>query len=98
MTEDRFGITRPFVDEKGQGPLGFSRPLAKGQTMRLHGEIQKSIEDEDNAGAYYENIAGLAEELGYDGVAQVYREAAADEKRHNQDFQQALRQVERDIE
>lgn len=98
MVEDRFGIERPFVDEEGTGPFGFSRPLAKGKVLRLMGEVNRAIEDEQNAGADYLNIAGMAEEMGYDGIAETFRQAADDEKRHNREFKKELQKLERDIE
>lgn len=98
MTEDRFGISRPLIDEHGRGPLGFSRPLAKGRVMRLHGEVQRAVDDEASAGDEYRNIAALAEELGYDGIAEDFRSAANDEDRHLETFRKNLQKLERDIE
>lgn len=98
MVEDKFGIERPLVDEEGEGPFGFSRPLAKGRRMRLHGEIQRAIDDEQNAGEDYRNIAALADEMGYPGIAEDFRQAANDEEKHNKRFKKRLLELERELE
>lgn len=95
MTEDRFGIERPLVDEKGKGPVGVSRPLVKTNDEMLIAELESNIESEDDARTEYERTINLLEQNGYPDLADIVRDIQEDEIRHNEEFKTILSQVRR---
>jgi len=98
MAKDRFGIERPFVDDGGTGPFNIQRPFVQVQKMKLHGELQRFVEDESKAGGEYEYTSEMAEDAGYPGIANKLRRAAKDERKHNEWFIEAVQKLERDID
>ena len=91
MTNNRrklTGIPAPLGDRI----LGVNRPLVESEN-KLESEIRSALDDERQAGKDYDFIAALAAGMGEDKIADVFRQAAEDERRHRREFEQILMEM-----